>query len=339
MPKIKSFILSTLILGLLVSPNLAFAEESSEDEIDMSAATSISITPVSKVLTLEPNTTYEDSFKVTNNGSSNMTFEVYATPYSFTTSADSDSYSLNFSSQTNFSQISRWITFQDSVGNWVESAKFVAGGGEVLVITYRITTPESLPNGGQYAVIFAHTISEATSGSGIRTEASPGIVVYGRSSTGETIRSAEISSLEIYKKSTTSKTDNSVADRIGATARVKNTGNVDFAATGTLKVQNLFGGTAYETTGAAGTVSILPSDDEEGTIMTVSDEWEETPEIGFFNVTWTVVAADQTSEISKFIAILPIWVIIIALMLLTALVVWIIILVRKRKERRSRSLA
>ena len=63
-----------------------FAEESTnaEESEVQKASTSISITPVSKILKLEPSTEYKDSFTVTNNGSETMEFEVYASPYSFT---------------------------------------------------------------------------------------------------------------------------------------------------------------------------------------------------------------------------------------------------------------
>jgi len=342
MPKIKQSLgaLAIIMIGSLFRLSApVFAEESTGDstDIDMSAATSISITPVSKVLTFEPNTVYEDSFKVTNNGTSPMTFEVYASPYSFTTSADSDTYSLNFNTQTSFTQIARWVTFQDEYGNWVETTEFTADGGEAIIITYRISTPDSVPNGGQYAVLFAHTISEELTTSGIRTEASPGIIVYGRSTTGETIRTAELSDLNIYKKVTTSQNDGTTAKRIGATAHVKNTGNIDFTASGRLQIKNIFGdNVVYTTADNTATISIIPSDSEEGTIMTISDEWKDTPSMGIFYATWVVTAINETKEISKLIIIMPIYMIIIMLIILTGIVFGIIILIKKRKERRSR---
>ena len=176
-----------IMLGTLFCFNgLAWAEDGNEADEITKAATSISISPVNKVLRLEPNSVYEDSFKVTNNGSEAMDFEVYASPYSYTFSETDNEYRLGFNRENNYTQIVRWITFKDKNGSFVKSPKFVAEPGGSVSVTYRITTPDSIPAGGQYAVLFAHTLSATTTSSGLKTEASPGLVVYGRSE-GDTI--------------------------------------------------------------------------------------------------------------------------------------------------------
>ena len=174
---------------------------------------------------------------------------------------------------------------------------------------------------------FAHTLSNNTTSSGIKTEASPGLVVYGRSN-GQTITSGEISSKSISQSLTV---DGETKSIINAAAKVKNTGNVDFMAAGILKVTGLFGNLYYETPSTQGRVSVIPE-----TELSVSDKWENTPYFGIFNATWTVIAAGETEEITQFIIILPAPILIAAILLLTFITIWIIIMVRKRKERRSR---
>lgn len=291
------------------------------------AATSISISPVSKILQLEPDTSYENTFTVTNNGDAEMRFEVYAAPYSYVHDEEQNTYKLGFNQENNYTQIVRWITFKNTSGSFVEKAEFVAEPNSSVEVTYQVSTPSSLPAGGQYAVLFAHTLSGTTNANGIRTEASPGLVLYGRAN-GETNLTGEISDLKIEK---TLKKDNDVKNIINASAKIANKGNVDFMASGVLKVQGIFGRAYYETPDTRGRISVIPE-----TELSVTDQWDETPYFGFFKVTWTVSAAGQSEVIEQTVLILPPPILVGMILLLTIIIVWIIIMVRKRKERRSR---
>lgn len=320
--KYLAVLLSLFAGAILISNGSVFADDG--------VATSISISPVSKILQLTPNSTSTDRFTITNNSDSEMEFEVYAAPYAYTYSETDDVYRLGFSKENNYTQITRWITFKDKDGNYVEKATFKADPNGSVDIEYKISTPENIPAGGQYAVLFAHTLSGSTDASGIKTEASPGLVVYGRAE-GETFVSSEISDLKI---SQTMMVDNNEKSIINASGKVKNTGNVDFMATGLLKVTGIFGNTYYESTGdsSKSRVSVIPD-----TELVVSDSWDETPFFGMFNAEWTVYANGEPSEtITKFVIIMPVAIIIIVILLLTIVVIWIIMIIRKRKERRSK---
>lgn len=317
-----------ILLTTVVFSNITFAEENSQESEELvKAATSISISPVSKILQLQPNTIYEDSFKITNNGSENMDFEVYASPYSYTYSEEADEYQLGFNKESSYTQITRWITFKGTDGVYATNPRFTAKPEESVVVEYRITTPESIPAGGQYAVLFAHTLSNKTTSGGIKTEASPGLVVYGRAA-GETINKAEITSININKTLTT---EDGTKNIINASGKVKNSGNVDFTANGKLKIEGIFGQIYYETPSNEARVSVIPE-----TELSVVDEWENTPYFGLFRATWTISAAGQEETVSQMILILPAPIIVVMILLLTIIIVWIIIMARKRKERRSR---
>lgn len=328
----KSFIkkISILAVAMLFGIVLTGSSVFADDEGSSAPATSISISPVSKIMQIAANSEYDDSFKVSNNGSSEMHFEVYAAPYAYTYSETDDSYRLGFNKENTYTQITRWITFKGEDGNYAAKATFTAQPGESVEVSYKISTPESIPAGGQYAVLFAHTISKDSGSTGIKTEASPGLVVYGRAS-GETNASSEISDLSISDTMTVENTEKKI---INATGKVKNTGNVDFMASGKLKVTGIFGQVYYETPSSSTKtrVSIIPEAE-----LSVSDSWDETPFFGLFNAEWTVYGNGQTSEtITKFIVILPPAIIITAILLLTIIIIWIIIIVRKRRERRSK---
>lgn len=323
--------------------NLAHAEESEnaeeESTQELKDGTSISISPVSRIFQLNPSSTYEDVLKVSNDSKDQINFEVYAAPYSYMQSEETGDYTLGFNNENNYTQITRWIKIKDKDGNYVSRPTFLAQPGETIEISYQINTPESMPAGGQYAVLFAHTLSNAFNVSGIKTEASPGMIIYGRSS-GETIVASEINNMSINRTITKEISaeengqtvrKNTVIEHINASAKVKNTGNLDFNAKGVLKIEGILGGAYYETPENEARVSIIPE-----TELTLSDEWEETPSFGLYKATWTVTAGEETRTEELIVFLMPPSAIIIAIILLTIIIVWIIMGIRKRKERRSR---
>ena len=325
--KLSAVVLAAILGTTIITGAPVFADEQEDAQV---TGTSISISPVSKILQLQPSSVYDDKFTVGNNGPSEMVFEVYAAPYAYTYSETDDAYQLGFNRENTYTQITRWITFKATDGNYSEKVTFTAAPNSNVDVEYRISTPESIPAGGQYAVLFAHTISNDTNTSGIKTEASPGLVVYGRAE-GETISSSEISGSVI---SNTAIVDNTEKTIINASSKVKNTGNVDFMASGTLKVTGIFGQVYYETPGNStkSRISVIPESE-----LVVTDKWEETPFFGIFNVEWTVRGGGGTTDtITKLVVIMPPAIIITIILLLTIVIVWITIMLRKRKERRSK---
>ena len=327
---VKGLLLTaSLVLGLgLVLSNTTYAEEEETQAEQKTGGTSISITPVSNVLSISSSKEYDAKFTVNNDGSEEMRIEVYAAPYSYIHSEEDDSYKLGFNNENNFTQISRWITFRDNDGNYVKKANYEIEPEKSIEINYKITTPDNIPAGGQYAVIFAHTLTSSVSASGIRTEASPGLVVYGRSTEGKVDTTAEISDLKI-EQSVSDGTN--TRNNFYASAKVKNSGIVDFNAIGKMKVDSIIGFSSYETPESRGKISVIPEAE-----LVVSDEWEESPSFGIYKVTWTVKAGEETEVIEKVVFLIPPLVIVLSIIVLTFIVIWIIMLSRKRKERRSR---
>lgn len=337
---VKSLLIAMgLLMGLgLILPANSYADEdnapaeSSESEEKTAEAkaggTSISITPVSNVLQISSNSEYNAKFTVNNDGSEVMKIEVYAAPYSYIHSEEDDTYKLGFNKENNFTQIARWITFKDNDGNYVKKANYSIEPEKSIEVDYKIATPDNIPAGGQYAVIFAHTLTSSVSASGIRTEASPGLVVYGRSTEGKIDTTAEISDLKI-EQSVSDGTN--TRNHFFASAKVKNSGNVDFNAIGKMKVESIIGFSSYETPDNKGRISVIPESE-----LVVSDEWEETPSFGIYKVTWTVKASDAEETVEKVVFLISPLAIIITIIVLTFIVIWIIMLTRKRKERRSR---
>ncbi len=329
-------VISVCLAGLLAVFGFALSSQNVQAEgEEETPLTSLTLTPVSRTLILKSETTYDGTLKVTNDGSDDIRVEVHASPYSYVYSSETDLYQLGFNQENNYTQISRWITIKDTNGNYVENPYFQIPKGETLEIEYKITTPSNIPAGGQYAVLFVQTVSGSTGG-GIQAEASAGMLIYGHSSEGETNVSAEIREMKISQGADTeTATENNAGTSNGnvfkASAKVKNTGNVDFFAYGKLKVEPIIGFSSYETPESTSTPSVIPESER-----VVEDEWTEAPSFGIYKVTWTVTAGESKETIEQVFFLIPPAAIIIAIIVLTIIIVLIIMGVRKRKERRSR---
>ena len=329
----KKFIFSGLILGLVSVLSFgffvsgAFAEEEANGD-NTSPGASISLTPVSRTIQISSDSVYDGTMKVTNDGDEEIRVQVYASPYSYVYSEESDLYQLGFSNENNFTQISRWIKIKDASGEYVESPIFTIDAKKSLEISYQIKTPSNIPAGGQYAVIFAQTMTGNVSSAGIRTEASAGMILYGHSTEGEVSTTSEIRDMVVAHGL---KDEATTTSTFYASAKVKNTGNVDFNAYGTLKVEPIIGFSSYETQQGRAIVSVIPESER-----IVSDNWEESPDFGLYKASWTVKAGENTETVEKVIFLMSPISIIVTIILLTIIIIGVIILVRKRKARRSR---
>lgn len=316
--------LAALVLALcsIFAPvPLASAEGEDSGEEESTPAIWLQISPVSNKVTLKEGEDSDYNFTVSNIGSEEFSYHVYASPYS----VNDEDYNINFNNETNRTQISRWIKFYDENGNLTDKASFKIAKGEKQTIRYKISVPDSIPAGGQYATIFAESdeTEGEVSGSGIKTVSRVGLIIYGHTE-GDTENSAVITDFNIPAFMT--------SGNISGSARVENNGNTDFETAYEFKVQSIFGKDLYEKNGS---YNILPD-----TARRMKTEWENTPMMGFYRVHYKVSAlnGDVIQEKDKIVVILPIFVIVLSIILLTLIVTWIIILVRKRRERKSRHL-
>ncbi len=318
--------MTALGLGALVANPNTYAEENSGGA-NAEMRTGLTLEPLSKTIQISSNSAYDGTFTVRNDSSETIKIKVYASPYSYVRSGNEDTYELNYNNETNFTQISRWVTISDKDGNYTTAPVFEVAADETLEIKYRVNTPSSIPAGGQYAVIFAQTIGSNPNASGIQTEVSTGMVLYARSSEGETIVSSEILDTKLQQ----GVDEQSNNHNFYGSSKIKNDGNVDFFAKGKLKVEPIIGFGSYETTASEASLSVVPESER-----VIADEWTETPDFGIYKVTWTVSAGDKSEVKEQIFFLIPPAAIIITIIILTVLIISIIIGVRKRKERRSR---
>ena len=332
---IKTVMAVTMLLGMGVAVvNGAHAEGEENTTSNNEVQASLTLSPVSKTLQISSNSVYDDTISVTNDSDRVTTVAVYPKPYSYVYSEQDDDYKLGFSHENTYTQISRWITVQDASGNYVAQTTYELQPHENKTIAYKITTPDGIPAGGQYAVLFVQTVSKKTEGSGINTEASAGMVIYGHSTEGETVTSSAFRDMSIERGVITGVDENGkniVRDNFYGTAKVKNEGNTDFYARGVLKVTPIIGFSSYETPGNEGTVSVIPESER-----IVADEWEDRPDFGIYNISWTVTAGEHTETIEKVVLLISPLSGFLIILCLTLIIIGIIMLIKKRKERRSR---
>lgn len=312
--KIFSLILICSFLSLTPSPFVSAASQKNSPPKEKPDVW-LQVSPVSNRVILRPNDNLEYNFRVENIGAKAFKYKVYAAPYSVT----DENYNLNFSSQTSRTQLSRWIEFKQPDGNFSKEFSQSINPGEKQNITYRVSVPKDIPDGGQYATIFAQSEPEGNSNSpGIRTVSRVGVVIFGRT-LGKTKSTAKIANFSLPGFL--------AGGNLSTNSKVKNSGNIDFGVHYSLTVKKIFGSKIYEKTQA---FDVLP-----GTSRKVSMLWQKTPKFGIFHVTAKVSAVDQSKTVSKLVLIMPLFVLIIVLILLTILIIWTIILIKKRRDQRA----
>lgn len=309
----KIILASLAVLALAVAATVAKANP-------VSAAAVMKISPVANAVYIEAGGEQNYQFTLENTGSEDFKFRLYTAPYNVT----NEDYDVDFSTSTSYNQITRWITFQDDSGSFVSEPTLSLKAGEKRTIIYRISVPNDIPDGGQYCIIFAESISDSDSDSGavsvgLSSVSRVSLIILGHGN-GDTRGTSEITDFSLTGFFTTGE--------IESTAKVKNTGNTDFLAVYSLAIDSLFGTPLYS---ATDNFVVLP-----GTERKFTTSWGDTPAFGVFRAKFSVEAVDQNREESRIILIMPAFVIVIMLLLLTSIVVWTIILIRKRKERSSR---
>lgn len=270
----------------------------------------IQASPAKLELKLEPGKTVTDSFKIQNTGNKDFDFQMSVAPYSVV----DEEYHQDFSSETNYTDITKWITLSETAGS-------IKADGEVE-IEVTIKVPQDVPSGGQYAVILAKMIEpkENSNVTGVSTEKQVGVLVYSENVAGTTRKTGNISDLKISSFVFT--------PPIRATSVVENTGNVHVDASYILQVYSLFSDEeVYTTEENPEKRTILPETRRLNTLT-----WDGAPQLGIFKVKQTVKFLDEVKEIEKVVFICPIWFLLIILVLIFLAVFWIVSRTRGRKE-------
>lgn len=263
----------------------------------------ITLSPSSTTLKLDAGQTARGSMKITNNGDVAYGFNVYARPYAVT----NERYDPDFTNQTANTSVYKWVQFDQTA--------YQINPGETIEVTYAIRVPTNAAPGGHYGVLFAETNERGLEGTGVARKKRVGNLLY------VTVNGAYKTSGELqefilpfwqYRAP------------VESSARIKNTGNVDFKAKVNTTAKDLFGRTKFVYNGDP---IVLPD-----TTRLAEMKWEKAPAFGLFNVRQTVEFLGQKHESGGFVLIAPRWFPVALILILVATGAYA--LYRKRHGRR-----
>jgi hypothetical protein len=280
--RLLGFGLSLLMVAIFgASPS--HAQSTSQDDLQLT------LSPTSTRLEVSPGQTYDGSFTIFNSGKEQLNFKVYAAPYQ----VKSANYDPVFSGETSRTQISRWVQFAQK--------NYSVEPGKQADVHYTVEVPSSIPDGGQYAALFAET--EGQSEGSITSIKRVGMLLYAQAK-GTTIEkgSSEPVSISFWNNSPT----------FTVTQKAVNAGNTDFEAKVSLQIKDLFGNEKYADDK---TSVVLPE-----TTRNIPIEWKDVPPLGIFNITSKATILGNTVETNKLVlfatptalfAVIALWALII----------------------------
>lgn len=308
--KICLTVLSVFFVNILFSPALAHASD----------GVVMSLNPATQDLELEAGQTTSASVEVHNFGQSPFDLKVSVAPYYVA----NDNYDPDFSTETAQTKLYNWIK--------LDKTFYHLEPGGVAKVDFSITVPEDTPAGGQYAAIMLSADGEGQGDGSMVIASRLAAILYGHVSGANLRAEGEIVSRTLPGFITSG--DFSVSQS------VKNTGNVDFRVTQTLTVTDFFTNRevvnsesvdADQQAFAYGSATVLP-----GTTRTGILTWKTAPKLGLFTVTQHITFLDQDLTFSRLVFFCPIWLLVVAIALVLALIIWLLLrLHTKHKQKKA----
>ena len=300
----KKILKMALIMFLAIGATLfgggvIFAEDG-DLQIEDDGLTHVGVSPYDLHIDLKPGEHYEGTFKVLNTGAEEIEYTLSSSPYQ----VSGEDYLPDYVSETNRTQIAKWITFEEDSGK--------LGAGKMRDVTYYIDVPMDVPAGGQYAAIAATAVNNPDDDSGfsLAVSVSAAMIVYANME-GETRIDGDIISNEIKAFRMDGKID--------ASSKVKNTGNTHIDATYALEVYPLFSDEEiYTNLEEPDSKTVMP-DTERLNIVS----WDDCPKIGIFKVKQIVEIAGNASTSEQLVVLCPIWLLSVIVLIIIGLIMMI----------------
>jgi hypothetical protein len=279
----------------------------------VSAARQLTMSPGSSdTIVLEAGMSQNGSFMLYNTGDEDVNIEVKPAELCV-----NESYTFTFEGCTVASSttMKNWIT--------VSAEKTTLKPGEETKVSYTVNVPTSgLPGGSQHAGIT--TTFEGTAES-LGTRYVLGYKLFAWNPIGarvdSTLVSAKVDRLQFKRP-------------LSARMVAKNDGNVDFFAKSTMTVSTL-GGKEVFSTGELNHV-VMP-----GTTREVTAGWDGAPHLGLFKVKYDVRLESvdgnllESKTIEKTVLIMPLFLFVVILVVIAALVVFLVIRLKKNAELKN----
>lgn len=238
----------------------------------------ITLSPSSRTIKQDAGGSVSGVMKIINDGDTAYDFSVYARPYS----VNSETYDPNFTVVKANADLYKWVQF--------EKTRYSIEPGQTVEVGYTINIPQGAAPGGHYGILFAETQERELGTTGVARQKRVGMVVYATVN-GEYKTSGAFKEFILPFWQTNSPMISS--------ARVENTGNIDFRADVSTTAKDIFGRTKYSYTGDP---IVLPE-----TTRLAEMKWENAPNFGIFKVDQSVEFLDQKYQNSGYVLIAPRW--------------------------------
>lgn len=291
---IKSFAVGIAMIALAVVS--VFAPKAYAD-------VGFSMSPMKQKIVLDPGEVYQTSLTISNPGTNDEDFKYKISVSPFYVNED---YNTVFERNGIYSEIVDWITLDSPDSGSIEP-------NESREIYFTINVPATAPSGGQYASIVVSS-DAASGGEGlmINEQVAIGHIIFAEI-TGDTQKQAEF--VEVSVPSFIFSGD------ITGTAAIKNTGNTHGEAKYILQVYPLFSNEeVYSNEEDPITHIIIP----DRTYYNSDAVWRNTPQMGIFNVVYTVEYEGVTRQVSKMVIKCPIWLLFVMLAAIVAVIFWFV---------------
>ncbi len=303
-------LLSVATFGIcnLFTTNTVYADQTDRHPI------LLQISPTKQKISLTPGSSYVGSFIVHNAGTQPFTYSVSATPYSVTNEA----YNPNYTDLAQYSQMSEWITFDESTRTGTIEP------GTMVDVGFTVNVPTDVPSGTQYAALMAQTDSGNAEDATVAVIHRVGMIL------AATVPGETRDTGEIIKNNVSSFY---FAPPVTMSSLVKNTGNIEQTATYTYKIYPLFSNEAlYNNEENPQKLDIIPD-----TSRFNSMTWEGAPQLGIFWMEQTIDFAGEVNTVGKLVLICPLWLLIIVIVFLVGAIFWLVSRSKKRGHRENTS--
>lgn len=274
--------------------------------------------PAEMSFTMVPGGHYAGAVTVSNIGRLDLHFNVSTRPYS----ASGENYEADYTTESVYTQLANWISFSQT--------NYELAPGESADVAFRITVPDDVASGGQYAVIIIETRDGIEEGSTIRQVSQLAGQLFGRVDGGDIRESGTVVEQKIPQIV--------LGQDLAVREVTRNTGNVDFSLNHTVSVvdfftgKEVFGANSIGSSGqqiGSARQTIFPGTERASTLT-----WENSPMLGVYRVTETVSFLDQNFTYEQMVFIIPIWLVVLVGCFVGLMILWVILRIRRRRKSR-----